>query len=358
MSEEFEIKYSRDDMIGRLRVDPDFARRLWAAFGFTAGDADAQAFNDSDLAALAVFVGLDGALKPAAQLASARVIGQSTSRLAQWQATEIHTLANDPDNTLTTEQIIAALSHIQRLIWRRHLDTYLANLDEATAVEAATDGSSVIIGFADIVGYTSLSRRLGLQQLEDLIETFGSGAYRVISGHGGTVVKEIGDAVMFTAPDAASAAEIALDLHALTADSDLPQLRIGMASGIALERLGDVFGEPVNIAARLAAAAYSGTTLIDETLAEALHGDPEFYVNPIGTQSVRGYRRLKSHTLVRNRYAPSLQGDRTAADPVDDHLSPAETLPGSADSAGTDDRGNKSPKKSKRSHKRSGQDQH
>lgn len=296
------MKYSRDEMIEKLRLDPSFAEKLWAAFGFTQSPDGAASFTEDDLDALSVFVGADGEMDPAAQLAAARVIGQSTARLAEWQAGQIRILADNPRVGLTTEELTAAVAHVQRLVWRRHLDNYLSHYEDEAAASPEAEGVEVIIGFADIVGYTSLSRRLGLHELEALLNTFESGAHEVINRHGGQIIKALGDAVMFTAPRPESAARIAVELHDLSVDdNDLPQLRVGLAAGPALTRLGDVFGEPVNIAARLASSAHEGKTLIDDHLAAALADDPAWYLRQVGSLSVRGYRRLRATSLARDR---------------------------------------------------------
>ncbi|GAA3949876.1 adenylate/guanylate cyclase domain-containing protein [Gordonia caeni] len=309
------IDYTRDQIVQRLRVDPEFATRLWSAFGFahdpdthepdrdTAADPGEPdfAFTERDVAALAVFVGKDREMDPAAQLAAARSIGQATARLAEWEAEQIRTLAADPRVEMSTEQLTDAVAQIHNFIWRRHLQGFLER--GSVADTGSGEHGDVIIGFADIVGYTSLSRRLQLGELETLLEAFESAAHRIITSGSGQVIKSIGDAVMFTAPTPSAAAEIALELHALTSDGQLPTLRIGMAAGPALIRMGDVFGEPVNIAARLASAARAGTTLVDQTLADALAEDPAIHLNHLSSLSVRGYRRLKAHALTRGRQA-------------------------------------------------------
>ncbi len=314
MPDELAITFSRDEMIEKLRVDPAFAVRLWSAFGFGDDPSDLPQFTADDEAALGVYVGTDRQLDPVAQLAAARVIGQSTARLAEWQAVHIRALAEDPDNELSRDELVDALQRIQELVWRRHLENYLRYEDRHTTEEADAEGTEVVIGFADIVGYTSLTRRLGLHELEDLLETFESAAHQVVTGHDGQVIKTIGDAVMFTASTPADAAEIALRLHGLASDGALPTLRIGLASGIALNRMGDVYGEPVNIAARLAGVAREGATLIDENLADQLADEPEFHVGHTSSLSVRGYRRLRAHPLVRNKNAPSVRSANEAAE--------------------------------------------
>ena len=66
-----------------------------------------------------------------------------------------------------------------------------------------------------------------------------------------------------------------------------------MAYGDILNRHGDVFGEPVNIASRLCGSARPGTILVNAELSDLLEADERFRVRSIPTLSVRGYRRLK-----------------------------------------------------------------
>jgi adenylate cyclase len=292
------VSYTRVELVDALQLDHDYAQRFWNAFGFAQDTgATGHRFTTEDLAALAIYVQGDHAMDTSAQLAAARSIGQATARLAEWQAEQIRLLAANDDITATTDQMIDALAHLQTLVWRRHLESYLAAPDQDEA-EADT-----VIGFADIVGYTSMSRKLAMTELEDLLETFESSAHSIVVASGGRVVKAIGDAVMFTSPDAHAAAETAVALHALTSGGELPTLRIGIARGHALTRLGDVFGEPVNIAARLASSAHSGTTLVDENVSDDLKGDEQFRVRSIPTLSVRGYRRLHAWAVTKNRHA-------------------------------------------------------
>lgn len=288
--------YSRDQLITALHLNPEYAQKLWNAFGFAhgAGD-DGHRFTEADLVALATFTGDHQAMTMTSQLAAARAIGQATARLAQWEAEAINRLVDDPRVDATTDQLVEALSRVQNMVWRRHL---AAGLTDAAR---ATGHAEVVVGFADIVGYTSMSRRLGMTELEDLLETFESVAHSIITNRGGQVVKTIGDAVMFIAPDPVDGAEIAIALHRLTSDGELPELRIGMARGQVLMRMGDAFGEPVNIAARLAGAARAGTTLVDEELAQSLADNESTHVGPVLSLSVRGYRRLRAFRLVRDR---------------------------------------------------------
>ena len=53
----------------------------------------------------------------------------------------------------------------------------------------------------------------------------------------------------------------------------MPDVRLGLASGAVVMRLGDVFGPPVNLAARLTAVARRNRVIIDAATAELLPAD-------------------------------------------------------------------------------------
>ena len=58
----------------------------------------------------------------------------------------------------------------------------------------------------------------------------------------------------------------------------MPQMRIGLATGTVLNRMGDVFGTTVNRASRMTAIARPGTTVVDSATSEALHGASAYEV--------------------------------------------------------------------------------
>jgi adenylate cyclase len=121
-----------------------------------------------------------------------------------------------------------------------------------------------------------------------------------VTAYGGRVIKMLGDEVLFVTDDVHGAAEVALDtVSAHAADQQLPEVRAGIALGPVLARLGDVFGEPVNLASRLTAEARPGSVLVDRLAAEALAGDASYTLLPLKHRSVRGYRALRPHALRR-----------------------------------------------------------
>jgi adenylate cyclase len=106
--------------------------------------------------------------------------------------------------------------------------------------------------------------------------------------------------VLFQAEDAASAAEIALELlEAAEADERLPDLRAGLAYGPVVSRLGDVYGSTVNIASRLTSISRPGWVLVDRDLHDALQDDPRFTLKSRRPESVRGFHHLHPWRLRR-----------------------------------------------------------
>jgi adenylate cyclase len=110
----------------------------------------------------------------------------------------------------------------------------------------------------------------------------------------------LGDEVLFVTDHVVAGAEVALEtVSAHNDDESLPEVRAGVALGPVLGRLGDVFGEPVNLASRLTAEARPGTVLVDLQAAAALADDPSYELVPLKHRSVRGYRALRPHVLRR-----------------------------------------------------------
>ncbi len=302
-------KYTRIELAERSGVPLDFSRRLWRAMGFADVADDERMFTDGDLFALHAFRDLKGAglIDDETALTSTRALGQQLSRLADWQVgiltkrlLELEMV--DTDNvqsvvSMVAEQVLPDLERILILVWRRQLAVH-----GPRALAAATEGATrtLTVGFADLVNYTRLSRGLAADALAGLLEEFESRATLLLAQHRGQLIKTLGDEVLFVADDASAAAEIALDLlDVYAADDERPDLRIGLACGQILSRLGDVYGEPVNIASRLTSLARPGSVLVDRAVANELADNPAYEIRALPRQQVRGYRHLEASVLRR-----------------------------------------------------------
>lgn len=118
----------------------------------------------------------------------------------------------------------------------------------------------ITILFADISGSTRLFETLGDVEARRIISSALTALVRISNGHGGRLIKTIGDEIMCTFPAAVQAAMAACDMQrCISTDSafvaDALGIRVGFHHGEALLENGDVYGDAVNVAARMAALA-------------------------------------------------------------------------------------------------------
>jgi class 3 adenylate cyclase len=129
--------------------------------------------------------------------------------------------------------------------------------------------------FADLVGFTSFTERVGDDAAADVAVAFQTAAAHLAADYGCDVVKSLGDAVMIHGRVAARVVALALRIaRELTAEGWCPAVRVGVHSGTAVRRGSDWYGSTVNVAARLVDAAAAGEVLISRTTRDllALHG--------------------------------------------------------------------------------------
>ncbi|CAM3698598.1 adenylate/guanylate cyclase domain-containing protein [Smaragdicoccus niigatensis] len=264
--------------------------------------ADEIAYNDDDVEAVQMLTLLreSGILDEATERSVARSMGRSLARLAEWQADLVYDFVESSDGgvdeltAITT--LIEPLERIQNILWRRHL----LDADARRSGNTAGEVDMLAVGFADVVGFTSLSRGLTRRQLSVFLERFESDVAETVGRHGGRIIKMIGDEVMFVADEPVAAARIGLELAARERTFDgRPELRVGVAYGAVLRQLGDVHGTVVNMAARLTAVARPGSVMMDNAMATALEGHPEFYVRDLRRVDVKGFSHLQPWLLRR-----------------------------------------------------------
>lgn len=300
-----ERRYTRIEVTQVAGVSLERARRLWMAMGFAEVGDDDVVFTDGDVEALKVWDALvaSGMVVLGDETSVARALSLPLSRLADWQAQEVLTRANDLNATpaqldLLAQNLLPVIENLQSYVWRRHLAAATGRALSAGRHELSA--RRCVVGFADIVGYTTTTRHSDIEELSVLLETFEKDASDTIAANHGQVVKTVGDEVLFVADSSTDAAEIALALaDPAREDEGLPTLRVGMAMGQVLSRFGDVYGSVVNLAARLTSLARPGTVLVDKELAEALYSADSYHLRPRRPTAVRGYHHLRSWSLRR-----------------------------------------------------------
>lgn len=110
--------------------------------------------------------------------------------------------------------------------------------------------------FADVSGSTRLYEMLGDARAFATINACLEILRRLTTAHAGVVVKTIGDEIMAVFPDAVAAAQAACEMQMVVSakppiDEIRVAIRIGFHAGAVLENGGDIFGDTVNIAARM-----------------------------------------------------------------------------------------------------------
>ena len=244
-----------------------------------------------------------------------RSLGRSFARLAEWQ---MGLLAKQIDlDTMSVEEIsevmnrlVPAVESLQNYVWRRHTLAAASRLllaaerEDTDGHEPAGDGEAAGdlrgVGFADIVNYTRQSRSLSRSELTALIDDFEARALEIVTANDGRIVKTIGDEVLFVADEPDHIARIGLELvEERVHDEDFPELRVGLAWGPVVARLGDVLGPVVNVASRLTSTSRPGRVLTDRALADELQDDPHFELRRLRRTTVKGYRRLEPWSLRR-----------------------------------------------------------
>ena len=127
----------------------------------------------------------------------------------------------------------------------------------------STPTHNLVVLFADITASTKIYEALGNAEAQTTIDRCLGVVKRICEDGGGRVVKTIGDEVMaaFAEADRAAHAAIKIQTHMSkerTSKGAPIALHIGFHSGPAIEDAGDVFGDCVNVAARLTEFAKGG----------------------------------------------------------------------------------------------------
>ncbi|KUI03060.1 adenylate/guanylate cyclase domain-containing protein [Mycobacterium sp. IS-3022] len=275
-----------------LDVPLEEVATAWAVMGLNISDPDALALSRADVDGLAAWVAMKALVGDDAALAFLRVLGNTMARLAEAGGTMVRMAQPDllmthSGNELTTAKAYRAVTEItQRIsvlidaVFREHI------ISARTHFEGVLHDSSPIVtcgvGFADLTGFTALTQRLTPDELSDLLIEFGGIVSDLVHADGGRVVKFIGDEVMWVSSTPELLAKVALDLVELPQAHEAGLLvRAGLGYGDVLAIGGDYWGTPVNLAARLVAAAAPGQILASTDVRDELPDWPAIAQNPL-----------------------------------------------------------------------------
>jgi class 3 adenylate cyclase len=148
-----------------------------------------------------------------------------------------------------------------------------AEVERPDLARLAPDGKVAIL-FSDIEESTALNERIGDRAWVRLIGRHDKMIRRCVKGHHGHVVKSQGDGFMIAFAEPEQAVRCSVDVQrALRRRPNGIKVRIGIHVGKSVRRGDDLFGRNVAMAARVAAYADGGQTLVSEPVREAIAGD-------------------------------------------------------------------------------------
>ena len=281
----------------RLGLSAGEVARAWALLGLTVAGPDVPVLSQADVDALSTWVALKAVVGEDGAFGLLRVLGAAMARLAEAESATIRAGAPDihmgytHDELATAQAYRAIAEFIPRIgalidvVHRHHLTSARTHFE---GVSRDTSASVVCgIGFADLSGFTVLTHALTPAQLSELLNEFAGAVSDVVHADGGRVVKFIGDEVMWVSASPERLAKAAIDLvdHPRAREAGL-QVRAGLAFGTVLAINGDYFGSPVNLAARLVAAAAPGRVLASSELHDEL---PDWPAVARGPLSLKGF---------------------------------------------------------------------
>lgn len=164
---------------------------------------------------------------------------------------------------------------------------------QSKVVFAAPQKIKMVILFADICGSTALYDKLGNERALRVIINTLNFLTQEVAGNKGTLIKTIGDEIMCSFPNITLATQAASAMHrAIEArrpgGEQAIYIRIGFHYGEVIKQENDVFGDAVNIAARVTAVTRAKQIMTTQTVVDALPAGFADKVRPVMRASFRG----------------------------------------------------------------------
>ena len=159
--------------------------------------------------------------------------------------------------------------------------------------ESTPSAKTLAVLFADIAGSTKLYDTLGDTQAKKMVDECIAVMRGVVAQYGGRVIKTIGDEVMCVLPNAdagcLAVTDMQLKISALPAVSGVKRaIRAGFHAGPVIEENGDVFGDSVNLAARMAGLAKAMQIITTQATVDQLSPMLRASTRPIAALAVKG----------------------------------------------------------------------
>ena len=263
----------------RAAISVELAGRLWSSLGLESDGAQLSDDDVSTLETLGIAVELLGEV---GAIDFSRVAGLSARRLAEALASSTRVGYEVPMRRARLSRVelargyfdligaqVPAMMRVVDNSLRHHLIDVAARGWRPDATETVAT-RTVTVGFADLVGFTDWTASASMAELAAAVDAFETAVWEAAEQTGIEIIKLIGDEVMFAASSAEQGLAGARSLQAITSSHrSIETVRIGLSSGEAITRAGDLFGTVVNEASRLVSAAKPGEILVSARTVDA-----------------------------------------------------------------------------------------
>jgi TolB-like protein/class 3 adenylate cyclase len=162
-------------------------------------------------------------------------------------------------------------------------------MDEDTSIQRRL----AAILAADIAGYSRLMHEDEPATVRDL-KAHQSVILPLISRHGGRIIDTAGDGIMAEFPSVIGATQCAVEIQTVMAERNRPvpesrrmRFRIGINLGDVIHDETRIYGDGINIAARLEALAQPGGVLVSNTVYDQVRGKLPFTFEDVGERQVK-----------------------------------------------------------------------
>ncbi len=146
---------------------------------------------------------------------------------------------------------------------------------------------------ADIAGYSRLMHEDEPATVRDL-KAHQSVILPLIGRHGGRIIDTAGDGIMAEFPSVIGATECAVEIQTVMAERNQPvpesrrmRFRIGINLGDVIHDETRIYGDGINIAARLEALAQPGGVLVSNTVYDQVRGKLPLTFEDVGERQVK-----------------------------------------------------------------------
>jgi adenylate cyclase len=172
---------------------------------------------------------------------------------------------------------------------------------------------------ADVVGFSRMVEADEMRTLTAVAGVFRNVVEPAVKRHGGRVVKTAGDSALMEFESAVEAVRSAVEIQAGVQRSGAPipierrvQIRIGINVADVVVEGDDIFGDGVNIAARLQSLAEAGGILLSDRVREDIEGKIELPLIDLGERRLHNIMRpLRAWAVVDDAPAPPVQPQLT-----------------------------------------------